>query len=127
VSGVQPEDSLTLPRRGSLLFRWRVAIFVSKRDSWRAKLTAYTLAGYMDNETATCDPGIAAVALHAGVGRDTIKRGVAELERHGYLVVWRQRGRMTEHGRTNIYRAVMPDWVERDESEGGACSATNLR
>jgi len=68
-------------------YRWRDAIAAAPQSlSANARLIAYTLANHMDKDGGSCFPSHATLAREANVAERTVRRGLVELRRAGYVV-----------------------------------------
>ena len=68
-----------------------------------ARLVAHTLSTHMDRNGGSCFPSITTIQRESGLGRSTVCRALAELERAGF--VQRLRG---GRGRPTRYVATSP-------------------
>ena len=81
---------------------WFSAIYADGELSHRAKAVYMYLCDRSDAE-GKCWPGIKTIAADLGLSKSTVKRALADLERHGYLEKehrHRDNGSLT----SNLYR-----------------------
>jgi len=112
-------------RRPVKRFEWLDAIVGTKAGRTPSDLdrteraVVLALFSHMD-EVGTCDPGPALLKLAkgAGVARSTVDRALVRLERRGWLLVVRSRGRTS-----NVYRAAVPTGAPGEPVGTGASDA----
>jgi hypothetical protein len=98
-----------------VVFPWRKAVN-DDRDllSANAKHIALTLATNWINKHGVCFPEVETIALTASRHPRTVQRGLAELERRGFLHIEHGGGR----GKTNTYTALIPAETSTPEKGG---------
>jgi hypothetical protein len=89
--------------RRSNLSRWRDVVVDDVRLSVNANLVAYVLMRFMDTDTVQCWCSFETIAERAGVSKSSVRRGVRELCRMGYLRISETRYR----GRATFYTGVL--------------------
>jgi hypothetical protein len=96
--------------RLSPLFTWRARICDDDSSPFSSteRLVALVLSLHMSERGDSCFPGIPRLARECNLGRRTIQRSIAGLERAGYLVVERP-AKVRGKGAPNRYRAVVPE------------------
>lgn len=90
---------------------WRIAVRESGLDA-TAKLVAFTLDTYMDKRGIAW-PARPSLAASSTLGIRTVDRALLRLERAGFIVVARGRGR-----RSNLYCADVPSSATGDTTTG---------
>jgi hypothetical protein len=88
--------------RTSTLVRWRGLIVESELPS-PAKLVALVLSTHMDSNGGSCFPSLSTIAREAALGRSTVIRALADLERA--QLIEKVKGGPTG---SNRYRATSP-------------------
>jgi GntR family transcriptional regulator len=97
--------------------QWREMIRDSRSLSSSARSVGQALATRMDWKTFQCWPGKETIARDSGLSKSSVKRGLRELRKAGYLWITYRRG-SDGLNLTNVYTARRPPWkdVARVES-----------
>lgn len=125
-------------RKKSFLMRWRNAIRGSDLKSW-ARLVALTLSTRMNTQGGSCYPSVTTIARDTGLGRSTVLRALAVLEKEKFLeVVVRGGSERGEKREVNHYEARIPatgvttvpvserDWYQQSKRLVSEKSATGV-
>lgn len=108
---------MTTTRRLSPLFTWRAALRHDDRLNATARHVGLALSLYMNEAGDSAFPSIRRLADDCARGLSTIQRALNDLEDCGWLTVTRAPGLPGGRGRTNDYRATIPEtFLERDVS-----------
>jgi hypothetical protein len=88
-------------------FRWRLILNATTLSS-NAKLVGHIIESHAHNSAFGYHLGAGILAAEASLHRDTVRRAVAELEEHGFVVILRRWNRDKRVWERNGYQLCWP-------------------
>ena len=106
------------------LLRYATHLPADNPLTWRARVTLIELAALRFDARADCTPSIDTIAGHLNLSRDTVERGIAELETQGRLT--RQARKINGLKISNLY-AIITDRADAGKSGNDTADNGNAR